>query len=211
MAFQDFWMNVRTAAGTIARQAVVDSPRLDPNEIEQTLRGGNQWFTPRAVERFDVKEFEFLPLVERERLADLVKDFRAFTSRVDPKEPVSEGVLERARALFRDILLLLEFNRYGDPEAYRLGKQIEQVVEAHRPQELAELRFNTGLDHSGDPAIWIWGFLTEEAAATDDQFLENATKLRDWLDPIARRIAPDRWPFLSFRSIAEEADLVKAS
>ena len=43
---------------------------------------------------------------------------------------------------------------------------------------------------------------------TDDQFLENAKKLRHWLDPIAREVAPDRFPYISSRSIAEEVDLV---
>ena len=57
MAFQDFWMNVRRAAGLITGQThVEDSPRLDPNEIERTLRGRTTlWLTPRAVAGFDVR------------------------------------------------------------------------------------------------------------------------------------------------------------
>jgi hypothetical protein len=35
--------------------------------------------------------------------------------------------------------------------------------------------------------------------------------VRNWLDPIAREVVADRWPYLSFRSIAEEADLVETS
>jgi hypothetical protein len=213
MALQDFWMSVRRAAGPIVRPThVVDLPRLDPNEIGRTLRGASTlWLTPRAVAGFDVKDFEFLSQAERRRLAKLVKDFRTLTSRGNPKEPATEDVVERALDLFRDILLLLEFNRYEDPEAYRLGKQIEQAIKDQWPAELAELRFSTGLDHAGDPGIWIWVFVTEEASVTDDQFLEHAKKLRHWLDSIAREVAPERWPYLSFRSIEEEVDLADAS
>ena len=213
MAFQDFWMSVRRAAGRIVPETrVVDSPRLDPNEIERTLRGGTtRWLTPRAVAGFDVKDVDFLPAAERKRLAKLVKDFRTLVARVNPKEPSPEDVVERALAIFRDIILLLEFNRYEDPEAYRLGKQIEKAIKAQWPEELAEVRFSTGLDHTGDPGIWIWVFLTEEASMTDDQFLDNAKKLRHWLDAIAREVVPDRFPYISFRSIAEEVDLADAS
>jgi hypothetical protein len=212
MALEDFWMSVRRAAGPIAPQPVVDSPKLDPTEIERTLRGSTLWLTPRAVAGCDVKDFEFLPDAERERLAELVKDFRTLVPRLYSREPVPEDVVERALPLFRDIILFLEFNRYGDPEAYRLGKQIErEIAAAQWPPELAELRFNTRLDHAGDPGIWIWGFLTEEASATDDLFLENASWLSDWIDPIARDVAPDRFPYISFRSIAEEVDLADAS
>ncbi len=163
-----------------------------------------------AVAGFDVKDVDFLPQAERKRLAKLVKDFQALTSRVNPQEPAPEDVVERALALFRDIILLLEFDRYEDPEAYRLGKQIERAIKAQWPAELAELRFSSGLDSIGEPGIWIWVFLTEEASMTDDQFLENARKVRDWLDPIAREVAPDRFPYISSRSIAEEVDLADA-
>src|SRR5208337_1447637 len=99
--------------------------------------------------------------------------------------------------------LRLEFHRYGDAEAYRLGKQIEQKLQPHWPKEIAELRFNTGLDHTGDPALWIWVFLTEDVSKDDETFLRAAQWLPTILDPIARRVAPDRWPYLSFRPIAE--------
>jgi len=212
MALEDFWMSVRRAAGPIVRQADIDSPKLDPTEIERDLRGSTQWLTPRAVAGFDPKDFEFVPGAERERLADLVKDFRALAPRLYSREPVPEDVVERAVPLFRDIILFLELNRYEDPEAYRLGKQIErEIATAQWPPELAELQFKTKLDHAGEPGIWNRAWLTEEASKTDDQFLKNAKELRHWLDPIARDVAPDRWPYLSFRSIADKAELADAS
>jgi len=210
MALRDFWISVRTGARLVAPQAIADSPKLDPTLIERTLRSATLWLTPRAVAGFKEEDFDFLSDEERHHMARLVAEFRAIASEVNPTTSAPDDVVEKALPPFGEIVRSLEFDRYGDAEAYRLGKQIERAIEPNQPAELAELRFNTGLDHSGDPAIWIWAFLTDEAAASDDQFLKTAQKLRVLLDPVARTVAPDRWPYISFRSLAEQAGLVEA-
>ena len=211
MALGDFWTNVRTGANFIAPQVTVDAPKLDADAIEHTLQRTTLWLTPRAVAGFNDVDFDFLPDAERARLSQLVRGFRQIASDVKPTAPATSDQVAKAMPLFRDVVGLLEFDRYGDAEAYRLGKQIEQSIEPYRPKELAELRFNTGPDHSGDPAIWIWAFLSDAAAESDERFLENVDQLREMLDPVARAIAPDRWPYFSFRSIAEQAETVEAS
>ena len=109
----------------------------------------------------------------------------------------------------------LEFDHYGDDEAFRLGKLIEQDIEHDRPPELAELRFVTGLDHTGDPGLWIWVFLSDDVSKTDKAFLKAARRLDEYLNPIAseisRRFVPDRFPYLSFRPLAEQSMPVEAS
>lgn len=211
MALSDFWISVRTAAKLFAPQVIVDAPQLDAGEIERILRGTTLWLTPGAVAGFDEKDFSFLPEAEQTRLAKLVTEFRQEASNVSPTTPVPDDALERALPLFRDIALSLGFDRYEDAEAFRLGKLIEQKLQPHWPKEIAELRFNTGLDHSGDPALWIWALLTEEVSKNDEDFLKAAHRLRAILDSIARRVAPDRWPYLSFRPITEPAEAVEVS
>jgi hypothetical protein len=206
MALREFWISVRTAARLFAPQGVVDSPRLDAGAIERKLRGATLWLTRGAVAGFDKDDFSFLPEADRERLTRLVAEFREVASKVSPTAPAPPDAVERALPLFRDIVELLEFDRYGDAEAFRVGKLIEQEIESYRPSELAELRFNTGFDHSGDPGLWIWAFLGDDVSGSDEAFLESAERLRELLDPVARRVAPDRWPYLSFRSLAEQAE-----
>ena len=210
MALRDFWISVRRGARLVTPQAIVDAPRLDPTLIERTLQSTTLWLTPRAVAGFDEVDFGFLPDEERGHLGKLVADFRAIASTVDPTAPAPHDAVEKALPLFGEIVRSLEFDRYGDAEAFELGKLIERTIEPIRPVELAELRFNTGLDHSGDPGIWIWAFLTDEAAASDAQFLETARKLHDLLDPVARTVAPHRWPYISFRALADQANPVEA-
>ena len=48
---------------------------------------------------------------------------------MSPTAAASANELESALPHFREILRILEFNRYGDAEAYRLGKLIEKELQ----------------------------------------------------------------------------------
>jgi hypothetical protein len=209
MAFRDFWINVRTAARLPVPPSTVDSPRFDAQTVEAILRTNSHWLTPDAVGGFDQNDVAYLADARRTSLAKLVRDFLDLTRSVRPTA-ATPGALEEALVLFRDVVLVLEFDRFGDPEAFRLGHMIEAEIAQDRQQELAELRFNTGTDHTGDPGLWIWAFLSAEASEDDERFLETAEKLRGLIDAIARRVAPERFPYLSFRSIVEQTEPVEA-
>jgi hypothetical protein len=208
MAFRSFWNSVRTVARMLAPQVVADSPRIDGQSIERALQRATLWLTPRAVDGFDEADFDFLAPEERARLAQLVSDFRAVASTVSPRAAASEETMKQALPLFRDIILALEWDRYGDAEVYRLGKQIEHELKSDWPEELAELRFWTGPDHTGDPGIWILGLVKDDAASTDEQFLNCTRSLRPLIESTARTVASDRWPYVSFRSVGEQVELV---
>ncbi len=171
MALHDFWTNVRIGANRYAPEFIAKAPPLDADAIEHMLRKTTHWVTPRSVAGFDETELAFLSDAERSRLANLVADFRTEVSTVSPIAPVPAGTVERALPLFRDIVRLLEFDRYESAEAFRLGKLFEREIAPWRPPELAELRFHTGLDHTGDPGLWIWAFLSDAVSARDEDFL----------------------------------------
>ncbi len=174
------------------------------------LRKTTHWVTPRSVAGFDESEFAFLSDAERSQLAKLVAEFRQVTSTVNPMAPATGDTVESALPLFRDIIRLLEFDRYENAEAFRLGKLIEREIAPWRPAELAELRFRTKLDHTGDPGLWIWAYLSDEVSEKDEDFLEAAQRLRNPLEDVARQVAPDRFPYLSFRSLREQSEPVEA-
>jgi hypothetical protein len=211
MALADFWRNVRLGARLVApRVVVVDAPKLDASRIEKGLRLSDVWLTPQSVEGYSEADFSFLPETERRQLTQLVESFRQIAITVPPDERATPQQVEQALPLFRDLVAALEFDRYGDAEAYRLGKLIENGIRGRRPAELAELRFNTGLDQTGDPGLWIWAILTDDTLVDEDQFFAQTERVRKRLDAVARSLEPSRWPYVRFRTVSEQAELTEA-
>jgi len=202
---------VRREVGRLSPQGFVDAPPLVLKDVEDRLRSTTRWLTPWVVDGFDEADFSFLPDAERASLAKRVRELSEVAAAVNPTLPPPIEAVEKALPLFLGIVEALAFDRYDDDEALRLGKLIECVIEPFRPRELADLRFRTGLDHTGDPGLWIWAFLSDEASKTDDDFLEAAGRLRALIGPFARRIAPDRFPYLSFRALKDQFEPVEAS
>ena len=152
MALRDFWTNVRMGARLVVPKVIADEQCPDPGELERKLRSATLWLTPLAVEGFDPADFDFLSEDDINSLASQVEAFRRLTRNLDPAAAVPEKTVLEALPVFQAILQHLEFDRYGDEEAYRLGKLIDREIQRWRPKDLAELRFETGFDHTGDPA-----------------------------------------------------------
>ncbi len=210
MSLPEFWDNVRLGAGVLFPVVGVDSPRLDRAMLEQILRRANAWLTPKSVEGFDISDFGFLSDDDRAKLASAVNDFAAIASQMPPKGAATKGQEKKAREQFLKVVEALDFDHFDDVDAYRIGKQIEGQIRHCRPAGLAELRFRTGPDSAGDPAIWIWAILEDEAAG-DEAFPRLATDVRELLEQVSRRVAPDRWPYVRFSTVSEEAVGAQAS
>lgn len=210
MGLDRFWISLRTAAKLPLSRLIVDSPRCDGGSIVSTLRESPFWLTRAAVAGFNESDFAFLIDDEQICLANLVTDFLAAVPKLRTSAP-APGVVEKGLSIFREIVQSLECDRCGYPEPFRLGNLIEQEIASRRPPELAELCFNMGSDHTAEPGLWIWVFLSAEVSENDEQFLEIAQKVGDLLDAVAREVVPDRWPYLYFRSLAEQSEPVEAS
>jgi len=127
MALDDFWMSVRAAARLPVAQSLVDSPRLDAEAIDLALRKTLGWLSPGAVAGFVAEDFSFLADAERLRLAKLISDFlTAVTTKSGPAPPRGD-LIEKTLPIFRGIVQALEFDRYGDPTAFRLGKHLVPI------------------------------------------------------------------------------------
>ena len=162
MALERFWQSVRTAARMIRPPAVVaDSPRIPSDVIAKRLASSDLWLAPDSVRGYDENDFQFLTQEERNRLTEAVGRFKRVAEAVNPRGPAPIERVEAARPAFQQIVEQLEFDRFGDAEAYRIGKEIELKMDRERPERLAELRFETGLDSTGDPGLWVWAFVSE--------------------------------------------------
>lgn len=202
MAIKDFWNNIRAGASLTSSQAVVDSPRLNAERIESILRSATSWLTPKSVEGYDPDDFDFLADEERQRLTDNIKHFRATASKVPHIGPPTNEQIREAMPEFENILKTIRPDRYGDLDAFVLGKKIEREVSGTLPQWARELIFETGFDVSGEPALWIW-VEVDDKALDETEVLRRFDSVREELRTAALRICPGRWPFIRLREASE--------
>jgi hypothetical protein len=204
MALEEFWANVRSAGGFLLRRAAVDSPRLDASRIERILRRSRKWLTPKAVEGFDPDDFAFLSEEERRDLQESVAHFLRVVEQVPGNGRPSEAQVEAALPQFKRIVEILRPDKYADRDALVSGKKIEQYLRGRLPDWVRELVFETGNDSTlGEPAIFIWVEIADEAAE-DDVFSENTTLAERIVREAARKVDPERWPFILIRSSSEQ-------
>jgi hypothetical protein len=204
MSLEDFWMSVRTGARFITPIPVADSIGMDRAEVERALRNHPVWATPDSVEWFDPKDFDFLPAPERQELIDSVERFLSVVLHVSPDQPATDQQVQEALPYFQRITEILRMDKYADAEALVLGKRIERQLADKFPQSVQELRFETGPDLYGSPALWIWVILKDEAAE-EEVFSSNVRAVRELLTRTVRKLRLERWPFVRFRS-ADELD-----
>jgi len=202
VSLSDFWMSIRTAVRLLVPGASVDSPLLDSAAIERGLRGAAIWLTPASVEGFDPNDFVFLPHAERQTLTEAVERFRDVARQVPPNQPATEEQIRQALPEFQRIVEILRPDKYADPEALVIGKRIEQHLANRLPEFVAALRFETGEDHTGAPALWIWVILKDEAAE-EEVLGANMRTVRDLFQRMVKELKVGRWPFFRVRTVSE--------
>jgi hypothetical protein len=129
---------------------------------------------------------------------------RAIRDQLDDPDSQQGFLPGAALPPFRRIVEILRPDKYADLDALVIGKRVEQLLRGRLPDWVRELVFETGNDAVlGEPAIWIWVEVDDDAAA-EDVFSENTRSVRDVLQPAVRKLAIDRWPFIRFRTTSEQ-------
>lgn len=195
-----FWKDVDRATRFAWSDAVADRPLLTPQDIEKQLVTRNQWLWSHVFDYFREEEFHFLPAEELMLLSNAVRQVRAVASEMNLDGVATPDQLNRARVDFGKIVSLMGFDRYDDPDAYFLGKTIESQLATAWPPDLDHLRFRTGQDSTGDPALWVWAFVAETGEYEEARFLGRTDLIEDIVEPIAREVAPEGRLYLRFRS-----------
>lgn len=200
MSLREFWSNVRSAAAMITPTVTADSPRINHDQIERILRRAAIWLTPRAVEGFEERDFDFLNMDERVQLSEAVRLFRDVAVQVDPKQPARPEQMQAALPYFQRIVEILGSNKYSDSDAFMLGKSIERHIAGRVPNTVLELRFETGDDSSGDAGLWVWVVLDDRVADDDEELLANTSAIEQLITDAVRQLGIRRWPYVRFRT-----------
>lgn len=195
---QDFWTNIQYAHRFMPPLAISKPSRLTHEEVKKEFR-----LTAHTAEGFQKEAFSsLLSNDEVERLDQAVKGVREVAAELTPGTLATPEQTARALPHFQAIVDILAPDRFANPEAFKTGKQIEAKLKARRPAKLDHLRFMTGLDSTGDPALWIWAYTKEKDSGEYDQeaFFAAVDEIAPALQSAAEEVAPDRWPYISYRS-----------
>jgi hypothetical protein len=209
MSLDDFWNNLRIATRLVSPAASVDSPELDAGEIERALRASNLWLTPRAVQGFNVRDFDFLPDDERNALERAVAEFEALAKTVPSNKPATVEQVEAALPHLEVVMQTIRPDLFGDADAFTAGKRIERHVSDQLPGWVKQLKFNSFVDVNGDPGLWIW-VVADDDALSGEALGENTRHVRQILEQTSLDVAPKYWPYVRFRSLSEQAEQVMA-
>ncbi|MGC9260542.1 MAG: hypothetical protein ACP5I8_10785 [Phycisphaerae bacterium] len=132
-----------------------------------------------------------------------VKAFSRLVDGIRPDVPPTERQYEEGRKLLLKIAAIIDFDHYSDPDAFVAGKRIRRLVGNRMPAWVRDLRFDTGQDVSGDPALRIW-VIADDKALPPGKLREQTSIMRHILQDC---VGSDYWPYIRFQNTTEQASL----
>jgi hypothetical protein len=85
------------------------------------------------------------------------------------------------------------------------SERLQLAMQASRPHGVSRIVTHTGLGSTGDPAVWTWVSVDDEAAAAKDDAPAREA-IRQWAEGTARRAVADSWPCIAFRTETEQRE-----
>lgn len=206
MALHEFWSNVKAAGSALFHESQTETVGLGSTSPDRYAAHATLWLTPAAVAGFDAADFSFMPPARREELRNAVEAFRRAAENTE-KEPSSVEHVDEALRNLKRIWDLLQLDAHDDLEALRIAEILKNVhFEEPLSSSIAELRHSLDIDSSGDPAVWIWVIVDDEAAKRE-RFFEHTATVRQSIQSALRRHGVRRWPYIHFRTVSEQKDL----
>lgn len=223
MAYRDFWENVRGAFLWMDRpepgrksgrrkpgktrgpkSGAGPGPSADggaepESEAARRKHAADVWLNARTTAGYDPADFDFLDEDERDELTRRVAELRSLLAEIPPDELPSVEAIARARPIFLRIAALLDFDHHADAAALSLGKRLSRRVRDALPDWVQGLRFETGWDVIGDPALTLWVVAPEDFTRREDwfpRFMHVAEALRKRV----AELAPEMFPYIHLTS-----------
>ena len=194
-------MSVRNALFPLMTGAETDPAR----RLALLRRTWPLWYSPAIVVGGNPDEMPFLSAVDRAALGHLIPAFRSAVE--PPADPPSDAQLLAAFDRLSAILHPFE-GTLADPVRDEVTAGLWRAAAAGRfPAYGVAFDCSTDLDWSGDPAVRVRVFITDEAeeqieTEEFDAFQENVRQVV-W-DTLVR-VKSDRWPYISVRTLSGAA------
>jgi hypothetical protein len=185
----------------------VIAPRLDEDQLAETLRRAALWLTPLSVEGFDPDDFAFLPPREREDLMRSVEDFRRVAATVPDRMAPNREQYREAQGSLNRILEILRPDRNPDVDAFRAVKVLENLSLPDDVRgDVDRIIHKFDIDSTGDPGVWVWVILRDEATRKAT-FRQVKEAIRRSIDSALRRYHIPLRAYILFRTTSEQNDL----
>ena len=194
----EFLTNLSNAVRPPLRTFHPNGIRLNRPYLERALQRSPIWLTPRAVKGFDIKDFPELPPDAQRTLASEVERFQSVAKRAPRRAAAPPDLIDQALPAFLTIFETMEpyLDEYA---AYPLLKQ------ARLPDDVIDFAIKPGPDWEGDPAVYVWVIIKDEAA--DSSFREKAAAIREQVRNVLEDADIGRWPYVRFRTESEQNEL----
>jgi hypothetical protein len=93
----------------------------------------------------------------------------------------------------------------------RNAEAVKRIIEAvDLPPYVVDQVVEVGEDASGDPAIWVWIIVADDA--TDrPEFFDESMAIEDRIFSALEQAGDERWPYVRFRTRSEQAEVTATS
>jgi hypothetical protein len=203
MAKQEFIQNVRLARNLFAHRVEADNPGVDVDQIARRLSRAAFWLTPASVRGFDAADFPELSDEDRDELERSVREFAEIAVQVPDDGPATAEQETSALRAFQQVQRVLEPYFPTPQELDRLRIAMRSV---RFPDFVQTWDHEFGRDSTGEPAVWIW-VVVDDDAPDDATFTTTTTRLQREIHRALDRAGLDRWPYVRFRTFSEQKSL----
>jgi len=137
-----------------------------------------------------------------------VERFLRVAEQVPPTKPATSSQVKEAAAAFRAMLKTLEPYLPTDDETQQIRKALRSI--SFPKNVVLTWTFEVGADSTGDPAIWIWVIVDDQAAKHEEFFTKTAREVEGEIRAALSAAGVARWPYIHFRTGSEQRALKDA-
>jgi hypothetical protein len=203
MAKMKFLKNLNTARHLFWNRVNTSRPARDPATVESQMDRATSWLTPSSVRGFDIRDFAELPPAAKTDLQTGVERFRQVAKQVPPTQPANATQTQEAMTALLQVFEILNPYYFPGDESQRLQEVMESLA---LPEWVLTWEFEFRFDFSGDPAVWIWIIVDDQAAARED-FMQQSREVREKLRTSLWAAGIQHWPLIHFRTAGDQRSL----
>ncbi len=210
MPVAEFLTHFRAASLFLQPWKYDDGAPPTPEQLADARKYAHLWLTTDAVQGFDISGFYGLSADQRRDIEGLIEGFRAVAAQVPPGGQPTDEQVRQARERFLAIYRVVGKYLFHEVSQEVIPAIEHTLAEDWVPDFVVRYDCEVGTDSTGDPAVWVWLIVTDEATK-DDRVFQSLGPLRNAIMQSLRARGVDSWVYLSVRTVSEQGELLADS